>query len=136
LDPVRSFAVAAGPDQREAVVALAFHQRGINRGREARIVELDREIFAIALPRGLLPRGAEFRATCEDAPISMSEMIDTPVSINSLVTGKGDGSFTLIWSRRSADWSRGINASPSKRVYIGAGHKAACYSCLRCKPLC
>jgi hypothetical protein len=31
-------------------------------------------------------------------------MIDTPASINSLVTGKGgDSSFTLIWSRRSAD---------------------------------
>jgi hypothetical protein len=67
-------------------------------------------------------------------PISMSGMIDTPVSINSLVTGKGgDSSFALIWSRRSADWSRGINASPSKRVYIGAGHKAVA-SCLRCKP--
>jgi hypothetical protein len=45
-----------------------------------------------------------------------------------------DSSLTLIWSHRSADWSQGINASPSKLVHIGAGHKAACYSCLRCKP--
>jgi hypothetical protein len=30
--------------------------------------------------------------------------------------------------------SHGINASPSKRVHIGAGHEAACYSCLRCRP--
>jgi hypothetical protein len=43
-------------------------------------------------------------------------MIDTPASINSLVTGKGDDddSITLIWSRRTTDWSHGIDASPSK----------------------
>ena len=59
VDPVGSVAVAAGPDQDEAVVALALHQRGVDRGRKARIVELDREIFAIAVPRGLLPGSAE-----------------------------------------------------------------------------
>jgi hypothetical protein len=67
-------------------------------------------------------------------PISISGMIDTPASINSLVTAKGGDSFTLIWSRPSADWSHGIDASPSKRLHIGVGHKAACYSCLRCRP--
>jgi hypothetical protein len=62
VDPVGSFGGTAGPDQREAVIALAFQQRGIDRGWKARIVELDREIFAITLARGLLPRGAEFDA--------------------------------------------------------------------------
>jgi len=56
VDPVGSVAVAAGPDQREAVVALTLHQRRVDRGRKARIVELDREIFPLGLPRGLLPR--------------------------------------------------------------------------------
>ena len=60
VDPAGSVAVAAGPDQREAVVALTLHQRGVDRGGEARIVELDREIFAIGFPCGLLPGGAEF----------------------------------------------------------------------------
>ena len=60
IDPDGSGVAAAGPDQVEAVVALALHQRGIDRRREARIVELDREIFAIAVPRGLLPGGAAF----------------------------------------------------------------------------
>jgi hypothetical protein len=32
VDPVGSVAVAAGPDQREAVVALTLHQRGVDRG--------------------------------------------------------------------------------------------------------
>ena len=41
VDPVGSVAVAAGPDQDEAVVTLALHQRGVDRGRKARIVELD-----------------------------------------------------------------------------------------------
>ena len=62
VDPIGSVAVAAGPDQRKAIVALTFHQRGVDRGREARIVELDREIFALGLASGLLPGGAEFGA--------------------------------------------------------------------------
>ena len=61
VDPVGSVAVAAGPDQREAVVALSLHQRGVDRGREARIVELNREILAIAVAGGLLPGSSELR---------------------------------------------------------------------------
>src|SRR5260221_8992608 len=67
VDPVGSVAVAAGPDQREAVVALTLHQRGVDRGREARIVEFDREVFAFGLPRGLLPGGAELGGAGENA---------------------------------------------------------------------
>jgi hypothetical protein len=44
-----SVGVAAGPDQRKAVVALTFHQRGVDRGREARIVEFARCVGAFAL---------------------------------------------------------------------------------------
>ena len=67
VDVLGSVAVAARPDQDEAVVAIPLHQRGVDRGREARIVELDREIFAIAVPRGLLPGGAELGGAGEDA---------------------------------------------------------------------
>src|SRR5580692_4498658 len=66
IDPDGSGVAAAGPDQVEAVVTLAFHQRGIDRRRKTRMVELDREIFAIAVPRGLLPGGAAFDGTCDD----------------------------------------------------------------------
>src|SRR5712664_4560187 len=66
IDPDRSGVATAGPDQVEAVVTLAFHQRGIDRRRKTRIVDLDREIFAIAVPRGLLPGGAAFDGTCDD----------------------------------------------------------------------
>src|SRR6266851_4692326 len=66
FDPVGSFVVATGPDQVEAVVAFAFHQRGVDRRRKTGIVEFDREIFAIAVPRRLLPRGAAFDGTCDD----------------------------------------------------------------------
>ena len=53
-----SVAVTAGPDQAEAF-ALDLHQRGVDRCRKTRIVELDREILAIAVAGGLLPGGAE-----------------------------------------------------------------------------
>src|ERR1700733_7927608 len=69
VDRFRSVAVAAGPDQREAVVALALHQRGVDRSRKARIVELDRKILPLGFPRGLLPSGAEFGGACEDAKV-------------------------------------------------------------------
>src|SRR4051812_36057399 len=65
-DPAWS-AAAAGPHQREAVVVLDLHQRCVERRREAWIVELDREIFAIAVAGGLLPGRTELRATCKDA---------------------------------------------------------------------
>lgn len=58
-DPERSVTAAARPDQAEILLALDLDQRGVDRSREARIVELDREIFAIAAARGLLPGGAE-----------------------------------------------------------------------------
>ena len=67
VDPVGSVGVAARPDQHEAVVALTPHQRGVDRRREGRIVELDREIFAVAILRGLLPGGAELSGAGEDA---------------------------------------------------------------------
>jgi hypothetical protein len=68
VDPVGSFGATAGPDQVEAVVA--FHQRSIDRSRKTWVVELDPEIFAIAIPRGLLPGGSELDGrACEDAKI-------------------------------------------------------------------
>jgi hypothetical protein len=67
FDRLGSFAVTAGPDQREGIVGIAFDQRGVDRSREAWIVELDREIFAIAFVRGLLPGGAELGCAGADA---------------------------------------------------------------------
>jgi len=41
VDPVGSVAVAAGPDQRQAVVALALHQRGIGRADLSAICDIE-----------------------------------------------------------------------------------------------
>src|SRR3954447_16128532 len=61
--------VAAGPDEVEGVGLVAFDQRGVDRGREAGVVELDREVLA-ALAGGLLPGGAEFNIRArEDAVV-------------------------------------------------------------------
>ena len=52
-----SVAVGAGPDQ--LVFAFDLGQRRVDRGGEARIVELDREVVAV-LFGALLPGGAQF----------------------------------------------------------------------------
>ncbi len=54
---ISSVPVRAGPDELEAVFAFDLGERCVDRGREARIVELDREVVA-ALLGGLLPGGA------------------------------------------------------------------------------
>ena len=58
-DPIGSVAAAARPDQAETLFAFDLDQRGVDRNRKARIIELDREIFAVAVADGLLPGGAE-----------------------------------------------------------------------------
>ena len=45
--------------QRAAFLAFDLDQGRVDRGGEARIVELDREVLAIAVAGGLLPGGAE-----------------------------------------------------------------------------
>src|SRR5579863_3521052 len=59
-----SVAVAAGPDEGIADTAFGRDQRGEDRRREARIVELDREVFA-ACTRSLPPRCAQLDRTGE-----------------------------------------------------------------------
>ena len=51
-------AVAARPDENEAAV-LGLDQRREDRSREARVIELDREVLA-AGARGPLPSGTNF----------------------------------------------------------------------------
>ena len=63
-----SVAAAARPDENVSVPAFDSDQRGEDRRRKARIVELDREVFA-ACPRGLLPGRPELGRACEDAVI-------------------------------------------------------------------
>src|ERR1700674_1579415 len=66
--PFGSVGAAAGPDESVSVTAFDRDQRGEDRRREARVVKLDREIFA-ARARCLLPCGAEFGLAREDAII-------------------------------------------------------------------
>ncbi len=49
----------AGPDQGLALAILGVDQRGVDRRREARIVEFDGEVFAAAFLGGLLPGRTE-----------------------------------------------------------------------------
>ena len=64
-----SVAVAAGPDEVMGFAVLALDQAGVDRGGEARIVQLDGEVFALRLAGGLLPGRAELdvlRCTAKD----------------------------------------------------------------------
>ena len=63
----QSVAVASGPDQ-AVIVVLALDQGGVDRGGEARVVQLDREVVA-ALAGRLLPGGAELHGAGEDAVV-------------------------------------------------------------------
>ena len=54
-----SVPVRPGPDELEAILAFHLDQGGVDRGREARIVQLDREVVAVRLFGALLPGGAE-----------------------------------------------------------------------------
>jgi hypothetical protein len=63
-----SVGAAAGPDESVSVTAFDRDQRGEDRRREARVVQLDRKVFA-ARTRGLSPRGAELGLAREDAII-------------------------------------------------------------------
>ena len=49
----------AGPDELKAILALDLSERCVDRGRKARIVELDREVVATLLGC-LLPGSSEF----------------------------------------------------------------------------
>src|SRR6202521_4790808 len=66
--PFGSVGAAAGPDESVSVTAFDRDERGEDRRREARVVKLDREVFA-ARARRLLPCGAEFGLAREDAKI-------------------------------------------------------------------
>ena len=59
----------AGPDELEAFLAFDLDQGGVDRSREARVVELDREVIALSVPGGLLPGGAQFNVTGEDTEV-------------------------------------------------------------------
>lgn len=50
-----SISAGAGPDELETLLAFHLDQRGVDRSREARIVQLDREVIALGVPGGLLP---------------------------------------------------------------------------------
>jgi hypothetical protein len=55
---VGAAAVGAGPDQREALAVLVVEEVGVDRGGEARIVELEAQIVA-AFAGALGPGGAD-----------------------------------------------------------------------------
>ena len=52
-----------------AAAVLGFDQAGVDRRREARIVQLDGEVFALRLAGGLLPGRAELGRAGEDAKV-------------------------------------------------------------------
>ena len=65
-----SVAVRPRPDQLQAFLAFDLDQGRVDRGGEARIVELDREVVAVRLVGVLLPSGAELGIRCgEDAEV-------------------------------------------------------------------
>ncbi|RDL47692.1 hypothetical protein BLJAPNOD_05414 [Ensifer sp. M14] len=63
-----SVPVRAGPDELVSVFAIDFRQRRVDRSRETRVVELDREVVAV-LFGALLPGGAQFNGARKDAEL-------------------------------------------------------------------
>jgi len=64
-----SVAVAAGPDEVVTAAVLGFDEAGVDRCREARIVQLDAEVFALRLAGDLLPGCAELGGAGEDTEV-------------------------------------------------------------------
>src|SRR5690606_30089310 len=64
----QSFPVLAGPDELEAFLSFHLGKRCVDRGREARIVELDREVVATLLG-DLLPGCAELNVAGVDTEL-------------------------------------------------------------------
>ena len=68
---LRSVAVAvrAGPDQLQTFLAFDLDQGRVDRGGKARVVQLDRDVVALAALGLFLPSGAEFDRAGEDAEL-------------------------------------------------------------------
>src|SRR6202171_4785484 len=64
-----SIAAWAGPDELEAFLAFHLNQGGVDRSREARVVQLDREVVALGILGGLLPGRAQLNVAGEDAEV-------------------------------------------------------------------
>src|SRR6266404_1164090 len=64
-----SVAAGTGPDELEAFLAFHLDQGGVDRSREARVVQLDREIVALGVPGSLLPGRAQLDIAGEDAEV-------------------------------------------------------------------
>jgi hypothetical protein len=64
-----SVPVRPGPDQLEAFRTFDLDQSGVDRSREARIVQLDGEVVALGVFGGLLPGGAQLDVARVDAEV-------------------------------------------------------------------
>src|SRR5258707_6029722 len=62
-----SVPAGAGPDELEAFLAFHLDQGGVDRSREARVVQLDREVVPFGVLGGLLPGRAQLDAAGGDA---------------------------------------------------------------------
>src|SRR4029077_565631 len=61
--------IRAGPDELKTFLALDLDQGGVDRSREARVVQLDGEVVAFRVLGGLLPGCAQFDSASEDAEV-------------------------------------------------------------------
>jgi hypothetical protein len=59
----------ARPDELETFLTFHLDQGGVDRSREARIVQLDREVIALGVLRGLLPSRAQLDIAGEDSEV-------------------------------------------------------------------
>jgi hypothetical protein len=66
---VGSVPAGAGPDELKTFLAFHLDQGGEDRSREARVVQLDREIVTLGVPGGLLPGRTQLDITGEDAEV-------------------------------------------------------------------
>jgi hypothetical protein len=64
-----SVPIGTGPDELETFLAFHLDQGGVDRSREARVVQLDREIVALGILGSLLPGRAQLDIAGEDAEV-------------------------------------------------------------------
>src|SRR5260370_18277841 len=85
-----SVAAGTGPDELETFLAFHLDQGGVDRSREARIVQLDREVVALGVPSGLLPSRSQFDITGEDAEVrSLVGGVRDPNQLGLGIEGEG-----------------------------------------------
>jgi hypothetical protein len=105
----------------EAVFAFDLGERGVDRSREARNVELDRKVVAVLL-RGLLPGGAELDAAGVNAELRalVGRVFDAGDAGLDVESEGADGAAEAVFGS-----GEGADGSHVQVPFVVSGHSSA-----------